>query len=103
MKEICILYIPALVSLKRETNFKLPASSTALHPKMMQTTLDDVCMIVFSSTVQNYIFLLIWDVVDVLLDKFARCNIENELYEISSKRELTEQIMVIFVFSTQNC
>jgi len=52
----------------------------------MQTTLDDVCMIVLCSAVQNYIIFGLFRIALVLLDKFTRFNVENELYEISSKR-----------------
>ena len=42
-------------------------------------------MIVFGSSVQNYFIFGLFRM--LLFDKFTRFNIENELYEIPSKRE----------------
>src|SRR6218665_1374666 len=54
VRNMYVVY-PCCSHTKRATTFKSPGSSTALHQKIMQTTLDDVCMIVFCSAVQNYI------------------------------------------------
>src|SRR6218665_2289743 len=52
-----IFVYPYCSPIKRATTFKSPGSSTALHHKLMQTTLDDVCVIVLCNAVQNYIIL----------------------------------------------
>src|SRR6218665_3933206 len=91
---------PCCSSTRRATTFKSPGSSTALHEKMMQTTLDDVCMVVFCSAVQNYI---IFGLFRMLLQSYS-IYLLGLTWQMSYMKylqnESPKKCMIIFVFST---